>query len=132
MDPPVYFVETEDWDRVRNEPIVGPWRLSHERISDYLDALTYAHAFAYGAAFGGRSEPIEERQKAKLELHWQQLPLRSVPWGLYPDAFPRYWPIYVRPYQAIWSGSEFLVAAGTQGDFEEIGRVLDITWNTQW
>lgn len=136
LDPPVHYAPVLDWDVVKDLPVLEPWHPSHERVSDFLDALTYFHAFGTrGAVAGGRSrETTDERREALRAQHWQRVELRSVPWGFYPDAYPLSWPLYVRDRQVIWPSrsAPVLAAAGTHDDLEEMRRLLDVTWETQW
>ncbi len=56
-DPPVHFLYDPDVE----EDLT---RLSHVRLSAFLDALAYAHAFAGGAAHGGVSRGGADRPDA--------------------------------------------------------------------
>lgn len=127
-DPPVSYADTLDWDDKLHRPILGVWRPSHERTSDFLDAFTYAQAFGGAVCVGRTREPADERREMLLHQHWRQIDVRSVPWGLYPNTYPRHWPLWVRDRQAIWQTEKFLVAAGSQEDFDEIAHKLDVTW----
>lgn len=131
-DPSVYFAETLGWDDTAAIPILGPWRLSHEHPSDFLDAFTYAHAFGNAVCAGKAREPLDERRIQILKRNWWQIDVHSAPWGLYPDAYPRHWLLWGRDYQLIWPSGEPLAAAGTEDDFDEIARELDLTWKMRW
>jgi hypothetical protein len=126
-NPPVHFAFSED---------VGEdlaWEMSHERLSDFLDALTYAHAFAGGAVHGGAShEEADEQRVALLRRHWREVEIRSVRWGLVSNSGERRWPLYVRKGQAIDWLQDFSVAARTVEDVDWIDRTLVLTWRKRW
>jgi hypothetical protein len=128
-NPPVHFAEVT-WGQSNDQPEIGPWQMSHERVSDFLDALAYGHAFAGGALHGGRShEPVDERRVELLQQNWQQVKIRSVRWGFIPDPVAeRSWPLYIRDGQAIDWFWHFSAAVHAPNDLDEIAQILGLTW----
>lgn len=132
-NPPVYSGDvnystpTSDSGEIE----IGP--LSHERLSDFLDALIYNHAFCGGSLHGGWSHEVWTLEWEKiLERDWDKVAVKSVRWGLTGDTLPRLWPLYVRDGQAIDAISRLIVATRTEKDLRVIAQALDVTWNKQW
>lgn len=131
-DPPVCFARLA-WAADGEEPDVGPWELSHDHVSDFLDGLAYHHAFCGDAMHGGTSrEHADARRLARVKLHWRESIIRSAPWGLIPDSTPRSWPIYIRDGQAIVWSDRFLAAARSPEDLDQIAQVVELSWQRRW
>lgn len=122
-DPPVYLVEHDDESAV--------WKLTQEHLSDYLDALSYFHAFSgRGRCTASVYRPMGERERyALLARHWHKVEINSVPLYVHHDAAPRGWPIYVREGQALdWYTNLLVAAARTREDLDQISDILGVTW----
>lgn len=132
-DPPVSIASSGDEGSVWEGHLDLDWEESHEHVSDFLDALTYTHAFAGGAAHGGRSnEQPGDRRIALVKQHWQRIEIRSNPFYLEHDAIDRRWPIYGCKGQAIDWMFRFVVAVQKMADLDKISETLDITWDRRW
>ena len=74
-DPPVHFAYNEEEPDLR-------WELSHARLSAFLDALAYVHAFAGGAVHGGVSHQApDNKMRSFIRQHWTEVRLESHQWG---------------------------------------------------
>ena len=60
-DPPVHFASNEE------EPDLQ-WELSHARLSAFLDALAYAHAFAGGAGVWVAARTVDDLEHVRQTL----------------------------------------------------------------
>lgn len=127
------------------------WTSSHTRLSDFLDDLTYLHAFHRGALHGGATPPNfpapQSHQIAWLEEHWSQASANPQALLLIPNAvfglsdstsqrpdsnnipLP---PLYVRAGQALQWGMGCRVVANEADVLDEIGQALQITWLRRW
>jgi hypothetical protein len=135
-DPPVYFGDVI-WSDDNDTPSVGPWRLSHERVSDFLDALVLAHTFAKGASHGAYAEPYTyENRNLQHEVaisgKYTEKVIRSVPWGITPDAMERRWPVFVGDGVIIDCSWGLWVAANNAGKIDEVADLLQISWQDRW
>lgn len=132
-DPPVSVASSGDEQSVWEGDLALEWKQSHDHVSNFLDALTYTHAFAGGAVHGGVShEQPDDRRVTLVKQHWQRTVIRSNPFYLEHDAFDRRWPIYVREGQAIDWMLRFAVAARKTDDLDQISQTLDLTWERMW
>jgi hypothetical protein len=80
LDPPVVIADPENWDvRDTHAPLI--WMPSHAHLSDFLDRLTYEHAFAGGAIHGGygvtKTSSHQEFPHGWLEQHWKRATVGS-------------------------------------------------------
>jgi hypothetical protein len=124
-DPPVHLAYDE------GEPL--RWALSHERLSGFLDGLTYAHAFAHGAVHGGVSyEAADARILARLKGDWRAVQLDSHPWQLVPDPASPRWELYVGEGQALLSSGGVHAVTQAAEQLEHIRRSLGLTWKETW
>ncbi len=124
-NPPVYVAYNQGSDL--------SWSMSHDHLSDFLDALTYAHAFAGGAVHGGVSvERIDEHRTALLAKNWQRITVNSLPWGLMPQEGLRLSSFFIRQGQAIDPVLEYWAATQSEEDLDQIAHTLAITWKTRW
>jgi hypothetical protein len=135
-DPPVHFAEI-DWSDGSDTPSVGPWRLSHERVSDFLDALVLAHAFAKGAVHGADA-PISANdlnnlmRKIAISAQWTEIVIRSVPWSIIPDGMERRWSVFVGDSVVIDCSFGLLIAANSDDKIDAVANDLQIAWQDRW
>ena len=135
-DPPVYSSDVI-WSDDSDTPNVGPRRLSHERVSDFLDALVLAHTFAKGAVHGGYAQSYtyghrDLRQEIADSGKYAERVIKSVPWGIIPDTMERRWPVFVGNgtiVDCMWS---LWVAANSDEKLDEVADLLHITWQDRW
>ena len=125
-NPPVYYaLQLSD----HSEAV---WELSHRHISDFLDYLTYGHALAGGAPYGGAAQDqLNEVQLDEVQRTWVTIELASVPMGLVPEPDSQ-WLLYGRqgivmdPLRQVW------IAAQSFDALETVRQQLCLTWNYQW
>jgi hypothetical protein len=113
------------------------WKPSHASLSNFLDDLTYRHAFNGGAIHGGWAEisphrgNLQEFQKAWLLHHWHRVSVD--PWVFYAEQCESFTevPLYVCDGQALVLEIGLSTAAVTCSTeaLDEISQVLQITWN---
>jgi hypothetical protein len=107
------------------------WKVSHEKLSDYLDALSYFHALYGRALHGGvANERVTAAKEEVLQQHWKRIEIKSVPLYLVHDSELPSWPIYIREGQVLgWYREVVLVVASrTHEDLDEIRDILQVTW----
>src|SRR5258708_2050325 len=137
-DPPVSYADTLAWDG--EEPVLGPWRASHPRVSCFLDDLTYKHAFGGGAVHGGSSRRVrpEQRHVEWLEQHWRQAAVTPMFRSQEPDTPDTPdevllgSPLYVREGQAVLWFLQFDAVTREAEALDEIGEALGATWEQRW
>ena len=134
-DPPVYFGEAA-WDD-DDTPSVGAWRLSHEHVSDFLDALVLAHTFAKGAAHGAHALPYtyghrDLRQEVADSGKYAERVIRSVPWGIVPDTMERRWSVFVGNGVIVDCSLGIWVATNSDEKIDEVADLLQISWQERW
>ena len=109
------------------------WRPSHAHLSEFLDDLTYQHAFAGGAVHGGHTDLFlrpTEHQVAWLERHWRKAKVTPMGFGLTSDLgaeFGRF-TLYVRDGQALYWFLGCHIAVREAEALDEIGQALQINW----
>jgi hypothetical protein len=136
VDPPVYFGDV-DWSTGDDTPSVGAWRLSHERVSDFLDALVLAHTFAKGALHGACAQSYTyghrdlRREIAGSEKYAEKV-IRSVLWGVVPDDMERRWSVFVGDGVVIDCSLGVWIAANSDYQIDEVANFLQITWQERW
>jgi hypothetical protein len=109
------------------------WQDSPTRVSDFLDALGYEHAFYGGAVHGGSSEePADEPRINVARQHWHRIEIRSTPYYLDRESDIHRWIIRGDQGVAIDWGMRFAVAAQSEAALDMIGRTLNITWRVRW
>jgi len=136
-NPPVVKAEAlHEWHwSDLSSPLI--WEPSHAHVSDFLDSLTYQHAFCGGAWHGGWGgfQP-QEFHEAWLEQHWHRIKVRPMALGLadgYDVGLPEYIDIYGRDGQVLnWFPGGCSVAARSVEDLDEIGQTFQVTWNHRW
>jgi len=110
------------------------WRHSHRRVSAFLDALTFMHAFSGGALHGAKSArvPALPEQIAWLEQDWRTAAVASLAYTDPEVAIPLGSPLYVREGQAVEWFDRFFAVANSAQALDEIARSLEIDWVTRW
>lgn len=110
------------------------WEPNHAQVSDFLDTLTYHHAFCGGALHGGWTGAIhpQESQYRWLEQHYQRKPVAPMVIGLVDD-YDEDLPFYVRPGQALFCGEGPLIATTCSVEgLDELGQIFQVTWKHRW
>lgn len=114
------------------------WRASHAQVADFLDDLTYLHAFCGGAVHGGHTDlfppPAQAHHLAWLEQHWRTGTVTARVFGMIADPQADWIcpPLYIRDGQALpWFLACSAVAQTTEA-LDEIGQALQITWTRRW
>lgn len=133
-DPPVFIAENGPEEAWENTPELE-WHRSHERVSQFLDDLTYMHAFSHGACYGARSRRgrPEPRQLEWLERSWRKAKLTQM--FLSHSVEPVGWIgslVYIRDSQALWWFQECSAVAGSAEALDEIARELGVVWEERW
>ncbi len=136
-NPPVVRAEAlHDWHwSDASSPLV--WEPGHAHLSDFLDTITYLHAFCGGAIHGGwgRFQP-RETHGAWLEQHWHRIKVRPMALQLadgYDPGLPEYLDIYGRHGQALdWFPSGCSAVTSTVEALDEIGQVFQVAWTHRW
>lgn len=134
-DPPVLQAESGPERSLRELQEELDWHTGFRRVSSFLDALTYLHAFSKGAIHGAHAARLrlQPQQQEWLERNWQQVRVLSLQ-VLYPVEND-WWdtPLYVRDGQALdcWFDRFFAVASTTEA-LDEIARALAIEWEERW
>jgi hypothetical protein len=135
-DPPVVITDVLE----REVASEDDWRPFQSHLSDFLDDMTYLHAFLRGAVHGGWRvlDPPEllAHHKAWLEEHWSKAFVRLLAFGLSVDETGRepgpLLPLYVRDGQAFDTFGAYHVAAREASAVDEIGQRLQLTWEGRW
>jgi hypothetical protein len=135
-NPPVHFAEVA-WSADDNTPNVAPWRLSYERVSDFLDALVLAHAFAKGAPHGAYAQPYtyrdrDLRREIATSAKYTEKVIRSVPWGITPDTMERRWSVFVSDGVTVDCSWFLWVAANSDDKIDEVADLLQVSWQDRW
>ena len=135
-DPPVVIADPENWNI---EDIQAPliWKPSHAHVSDFLNSLTYQHAFCGGALHGGwGSFQPQESHEAWLEQHWHRIKVRPMALQLadgYDLDLPEYIDIYGRDGQVLhWFPRGCSLATGSMEGLDAIGQAFQVTWSHRW
>jgi hypothetical protein len=124
-DPPVVTA----WN---GEPALV-WRPSHPQLSNFLDYLTYMHAFDGGAIHGGYShEPVTDELWQRMCDYGDIRLLPTVPPWVVPDAASQPWSLIIGERYAMHGVGFVGVAAENSARLEEISQALQITWQYQW
>jgi len=135
-NPPVYFGDV-NWGAGDDTPSIDSWRLSHERVSDFLDALVLAHTFAKGAPHGAYAQSYTyghrdlRREIAGSEKCAEKV-IRSVLWGVVPDDMERHWSVFVGDGVVIDCSLGVWIAANSDDRRDEVADFLQITWQERW
>lgn len=124
-DPPVVWAFNDD----RNLPLEE----THEHVSDFLDAFTYAHALAEGASHGGyASNTCTEELRGRIRGHWKYVEIRSLPWGVAVWPAGRVWPLYTGDGIVLNCLGWLAVASNSAEKLDEVEKMLEITWKKRW
>jgi hypothetical protein len=106
---------------------------THASVSDFLDALTYAHALAEGALHGGHSSnTCTEELRARIQEHWQSIEIRSLPWGVAEWPAGRVWPLYIADGVVLNCLGWLTVASNAADKLDEIAKILNVAWKLRW
>ena len=135
-NPSVHLAEVA-WSPDDDTPSVGPWRLSYEHLSDFLDALILGHAFAKGALHGAYALPHtygdkNVRHEVATSGKYAEKVIRSVPWGIIPDAMERRWAVFFDNgviVDCMWFLS---VAANCAEEIDKVADLLQVVWQDRW
>lgn len=134
-DPPVVitFSGLSGWE-VESEL---NWKPSHAHLSDFLDDMTYLHAFCGGAINGGYTAPfiskLPPHHMVWLEECWNKATVTAWGLGLSPDSTISHWPtLYVRDGQALKWVAGCSVAAREAELVDEIAQRFQLTWAHRW
>ncbi len=132
-NPPVVMAYAlRDWEMsASSSPLI--WTPSHTHISDFLDTLTYHHAFCGGAIHGGSTERFhyQESRNTWLEQHWYRIIVGPMVFGLADGDYNAPF-LYVRDGQAlVWLFGWSTVTRSVEG-IDEIGHALQVTWKHRW
>jgi len=109
------------------------WMPSHVHLSDFLDTLTYQHAFWGGALHGGSGcfHP-QGFHEAWLEQHWHRSMVRPMAIGAADGNDPDI-PLYRRNGLILCQSQSWChVAARSVEDLDTIAEELQITWERRW
>ncbi len=124
-DPPVVTAWNDEGDLV--------WQPSHDRLSDFLDYLTYGHALAEGGLHGAYSHEWTDKNLLSLiQHHYREVQLPSYPAGLIPDLALRSWSLFVGCGFVLDGGLRVRIATRTSEIVDQIGATLQVTWERQW
>jgi hypothetical protein len=133
-NPPVVVADSEpEWEMQQvQSPLT--WRPSHAHLSDFLDDLTYQHAFCGGAIHGGWTELFQpqEFQHAWLEQHWHRTAVGPMRFGIEVDETVDDLPIYGRDGQALTCFLGCSAAVRKSEALDEISQALQVTWKKRW
>jgi hypothetical protein len=134
-DPPVVVAEAGPEMSVWEVTVELAWRASHQRVSAFLDDLTYLHAFSGGALHGAQSgwvHPVSQ-QAEWLERSWHQAAVTPLFQLRYPEATD-WWgsPLYVRDGQALRWFHRFSAVAASHEALDDIAQTLAINWEKRW
>lgn len=135
LDPPVVIAEAGPELALREVTTELVWHPSHQHASDFLDDLTYMHAFAGGALHGAESPRVQPDPQAlaRLERDWRTARLTQMFQS--HSVEPIEWrgpPVYVRDDHALWWFQQWSAVSGSEGALDEIARELDLGWETRW
>jgi hypothetical protein len=133
-DPPVVQAESGRERSVWEVEDALEWQTCSQRVSRFLDALTYLHAFAGGAVHGTHSARLRPGvwQADWLEQNWQQVKVRSLQVLCTEENDGWDFPLYVRDGQALeWFDRCDAVANNTEA-LDEIAHALTIDWEKRW
>jgi hypothetical protein len=110
-----------------------PCEETHASVSDFLDALTYAHALAEGAIHGGySSNTYTQELRAHIQEHWQSIEIRSLPWGIMEWPAGRVWPLYIADGVVLNCLGWLTVASNSADKLNELSQTLQVAWKMRW
>jgi hypothetical protein len=135
LDPPVVIAEAGSAMALREVTTELVWHPSHQHVSNFLDDLTYMHAFAGGALHGAESPRVKPDPQllARLERDWRKA--RVTQMFQSHSVEPIDWrgpPVYVRDDHALWWFQQWSAVAGSEEALDEIARELDLGWEKRW
>ena len=130
-NPPV--VKTDTLGSTWKVTLELDWTPSHAHLSDFLDDLTYKHAFYGGALHGGSTDlyspDLPAHNIAWLEEYWSKATVTTLVFGFDTDSPPT---LYVRDGQAFWESPGCSMAAREAEALDEIGQWFQLTWKHRW
>src|SRR5262249_44265587 len=105
--------------------------------SDFLDALILAHAFAKGALHGAYAQPHTYgdknlRHEVATRGNYAEKVIRSVPWGIIPDAMEQQWSAFVGDGVIVDCMWFLWVAPNSDEKIDEVADLLQISWQDRW
>jgi hypothetical protein len=117
----------------RNEELPPVWEHSHTHLSDFLDYLTYQHAFDGGAIHGAYShEWVNDDLRKRMYQYGQALVLPTYPPWFVRDETTQPWSL-IRGDQYAMDGLVNIVAATCSNEvLDHISETLHITWERRW
>lgn len=133
-EPPVYRAESK---YPRSNPQARlDWRKSHDDFSQFLDDLTYLHAFSGGACHGAHTAPIGRPEPwlvEHLDSQWRKASVTPLFQLTDPDATELLGsPLYVRDGQALHWFMSFWAVSSSYETLDEIASELRLTWQMRW
>lgn len=144
-NPPIVIASAGQEPSFRE--VEGPldWKPSHAHLTDFLDDLTYQHAFAGGAIHGGYTDaggaihggytdflPLQYQQIAWLEQQWEKTTVSGLCFKLKPGTLRERLTLYVREGQALAWFCGWNAAVRDAEALGEMGQALQIIWEHQW
>jgi hypothetical protein len=113
------------------------WHPSHEKVSHFLDFLTFGHAFS-GAALHGASTSIQKQMNSEqatslIQQTWQKITLPSYRFRFRPDLVPHTWPIFVGNGFLLDHHPNFatIAVAAKEETLDKISALLQIKWSNR-
>lgn len=129
-DPSIYFAYNE-------EPVLT-WQISHEKMSHFLDYLTFGHTLS-GAALHGAVSKLQTKISAEklstfIRQNCREITLPSYPFAFIPEYVPPKWPIFIGDGFLLDYRPTFVTvaAASKQETLDQISQALQITWENRW
>jgi hypothetical protein len=133
-NPSVYSAEI-DWSDGTDTPNIGPWRLSHEHVSDFLDGLILGHAFVKGAVHGAHAYTLLSRSvqyEVVASRKYPEKEISSTPWRGITGDTERRWSVFVGDGIIIDCSWSLSVAANSAGKIDEVADLLQVSWQDRW
>lgn len=135
-DPPVVIIYSKPSETWEVEEGLD-WTLTHTHLSNFLDELTYLHAYGGGALHGAWTYPslpdLPAEHLAWLEEHWSKATVGSLAFGRVPDPPSANCPtLYVCDGQAFWWRGGGILAARETGMVDDLAQRFQITWEGRW
>ncbi len=117
----------------RNEEPSLVWQPSHAHISDFLDYLTYEHAFDGGAIHGAYSQEwVNDELRMQMRRFGHERVLPTYPPWLVPGTAGQQWPLIVGEQYVLDGLIKVAVATNTSEILDHISESLQITWEHRW
>ena len=125
-DPPVYFAYNED--------NIDDWNLSHDSISDFLDGITFGHAFADLYAHGAYTwnDLPTNFHDILMKNGFKRTNINSHMWGLRIELASKPWGIYHKEGVILNPFSGLAIKAKSQEEVWHIANLLKVKWEKAW